>query len=145
MSSTLQRDRAAYFRELHHAGPVLVLPNVWDAAGARICAQAGFRAIATTSSGVSATLGYGDGEQITRDMLIEAVERITRVVDCPVTADIEAGFGDSIEDVLQTVQAVIATGAVGINIEDSKREKGAGRHLASGRADQKAARAGDFA
>src|SRR5438132_3384085 len=56
MSSRVQKDRAAQFRQFHHEAPLLVLPNVWDAASARIVAQAGFRAIATTSSGVAAAL-----------------------------------------------------------------------------------------
>jgi 2-methylisocitrate lyase-like PEP mutase family enzyme len=81
--------------------------------------QAGGRAIATTSSGVAAALGYRDGQQISRDMLIEALARITRVVECPVTADVEAGYGKTIDEVLQTVNEVITTGVVGINIEDS--------------------------
>lgn len=99
---------------------MLVLPNVWDAASARIVEQAGARGIATTSSGVAAALGYRDGQRIGRDLLIDSLARITRVVECPVTADIEAGYGDSIDEVLQTVSAVIATGAVGCNIEDSR-------------------------
>lgn len=119
MSSQVQKERAAHFRQFHHGVPLLVLPNVWDAASARIVEQAGFRAVATTSSGVATALGYRDGQQISRDMLIDALARITRVVKCPVTADIEAGYGNSIEEVLQTVKAVIATGVVGINIEDS--------------------------
>src|SRR5215469_9101717 len=119
MRSGVQKERAAQFRQFHHSAPLLVLPNVWDAASARIIEQAGFRAIATTSSGVAAALGYRDGQHISRDMLVEALARITRVVECPVTADIEAGYGNSIEEVLQTVKAVIATGVVGINIEDS--------------------------
>jgi 2-methylisocitrate lyase-like PEP mutase family enzyme len=56
-------------------------------------------------------------------MLIEAIARITRVVECPVTADIEAGYGNSIEEVLQTVKEVITTGVVGINIEDSLKQQ----------------------
>jgi 2-methylisocitrate lyase-like PEP mutase family enzyme len=123
MSSTIQKERAAQFRRFHHGAPLLVLPNVWDAASARIIEQAGFRAIATTSSGVAAALGYSDGQHISRDMLIEALARITRVVECPVTADIEAGYGNSIEEVLQTVTAVITTGVVGINIEDSLKQQ----------------------
>ncbi len=119
MSSKGQQERATQFRQLHHEAPLLVLPNVWDAASARIVAQAGFPAIATTSSGVATALGYSDGQHISRDMLIESLARITRVVECPVTADIEAGYGNSIDEVLQTVKAVIATGVVGINIEDS--------------------------
>lgn len=119
MSSQVQKERATQFRQFHHGTPLLVLPNIWDAASARIVEQAGFRAVATTSSGIATALGYRDGEQISRNMLIEALARITRVVECPVTADIEAGYGISIEEVHQTVKAVIATGVVGINIEDS--------------------------
>jgi 2-methylisocitrate lyase-like PEP mutase family enzyme len=123
MSSRVQKERAEQFHRFHHEAPLLVLPNVWDAASARIVAQAGFCAIATTSSGVAASLGYSDGQHISRDMLIEAIARITRVVECPVTADIEAGYGNSIEEVLQTVKAVITTGVVGINIEDSLKQQ----------------------
>ncbi|HUY75591.1 MAG TPA: isocitrate lyase/phosphoenolpyruvate mutase family protein [Ktedonobacterales bacterium] len=120
MSLQTQQERAAQFRRFHHEAPLLVLPNVWDAASARIVAQSGFRAIATTSSGVAAALGYRDGQHISRDMLIGAIARITRVVECPVTADVEAGYGNTIDEVLQTVTAVIMTGAVGVNIEDSR-------------------------
>lgn len=119
MSSSAQKARATHLRQLHHAAGPLVLPNAWDAASARIIAQAGCQAIATTSSGVAAALGYRDGQRISREMLVEAIARITHVVECPVTADVEAGYGTTIDAVLETVRAVIATGAVGINIEDS--------------------------
>ena len=119
MIAEAQKERAARFRQLHHDAALLVLPNVWDAASACVIAQAGFPAIATTSSGVAAALGYRDGQHISREMLLEALARITRVVECPVTADIEAGYGDSIDEVCATVKAVLATGVVGINIEDS--------------------------
>ncbi len=119
MDVTAQRARAEQFRRLHRAPPMLVLPNVWDAASARIIEQAGFPAIATTSSGVAAALGYPDGQHMSRDLMIEAIARIARVVDCPLTADIEAGYGESIAEKVETIRAVIATGAVGVNIEDS--------------------------
>lgn len=121
MSSSTQQERATHFRQLHHAGSPLVLPNVWDAASARVIEEAGFPAIATTSSGVAAALGYSDGQQLSRDLLLETLARITRVVACPVTADIEAGYGNSIAEVVQTVKAVIEAGVVGINIEDSPK------------------------
>jgi 2-methylisocitrate lyase-like PEP mutase family enzyme len=123
MNSNAQKEKAIQFRGFHHGPPLLVLPNVWDAASARIIEQAGFRAIATTSSGIAAALGYSDGQHMSRELMIDAVARIARVVECPVTADIEAGYGNSIEEVLQTVKAVIMTGAVGINIEDSPKQQ----------------------
>jgi 2-methylisocitrate lyase-like PEP mutase family enzyme len=123
MITSEQRELATTFRHLHAAPPILVLPNAWDAASARVLEQVGFRAIATTSSGVAAALGYPDGQRISRDMLLEAVERITRVVSCPVSVDSESGYGDSFDEVLETVRAVILAGAVGINIEDSSKGK----------------------
>jgi len=116
-----QKDKAVQFRQLHSGPNILVLPNAWDAASARIFEQAGFAAVATTSSGVAASLGYPDGQRISQDMLVENVAYMTRVVECPITVDIEAGFGGSMEEVLQTVRAIIAAGAVGINIEDSTK------------------------
>ncbi len=121
MTSSTQKSKAVQFREMHHGPSILVLPNAWDVASARIFEQAGFRAVATTSSGVAASLGYPDEQRISRDMLIEVVERITRVVECPITVDIEAGYGDTMEEVLETIKAVIAAGAIGINIEDSTK------------------------
>jgi 2-methylisocitrate lyase-like PEP mutase family enzyme len=123
MSSSIQKEKAEQFRRFHQEPPLLVLPNVWDAASARIVEQAGFRAIATTSSGIAAALGYTDGQHMSRETMIGAIARITRIVECPVTADIEAGYGNSIEEVLETIKAVIMTGAVGINIEDSPKQQ----------------------
>ena len=121
MASENQKNKAAQFRKMHNGPSILILPNAWDAASARILEQAGFSAIATTSSGVAAALGYPDGQRISRDMLVEVVAHIARVVECPITVDIEAGFGNTIGEVLETVRAVIAAGAVGINIEDSTK------------------------
>jgi 2-methylisocitrate lyase-like PEP mutase family enzyme len=120
-NSNQQKERAERFRRLHQKGsPLLVLPNAWDAASARIFAQLGFAAIATTSSGVATALGYPDGERISRDLLIEAVTRITRVVDCPVSVDVESGYGASIPAIEETLEMVVAAGGVGINVEDSR-------------------------
>ncbi len=123
MTSLNQKVRAERLRSLHSGAEILVLPNAWDAASARILEQVGFKAIATTSSGVAAALGYADEEQISRDMLVEAVARITRVISCPLTVDVESGYGKNIDEVLQTVKMLIAAGAVGINIEDSTKQE----------------------
>src|SRR3989442_5619082 len=106
MTSSTQKTKAVQFRNMHSGFPILVLPNAWDAASARIFEQAGFQAVATTSSGVAAALGYPDGERISRNMLVEVVEHMTRVVECPVTVDLEAGYGNTIEDVLETVKVM---------------------------------------
>ena len=119
-----QRHRGEVFRRLHARKPILVLPNVWDVASAKIVEQAGFPAIATSSAGVAFVLGYPDGEVISRDEMAAAVARITAHVTVPVTADMESGYGRRPEDAAATVQAAIAAGAVGMNFEDSPGERG---------------------
>lgn len=110
---------AARLRSLHHgrdAGDPLVLPGPWDAASARIFADAGFEALATPSHGVSASLGYADGETPAEEMFA-AVARIVRAVQVPVTADIERGYGLAPK---QIVERLLESGAVGCNLEDSE-------------------------
>src|SRR5947199_10792212 len=109
-----QQDKAIAFRSLHHAGEILILPNAWDVATARVFEEAGFPAIGTTSAGVANSLGYPDGGAISRDEMLEVVARIARAVSIPVTADMESGYGDPVA----TAKAVIAAGAVGMNLED---------------------------
>ncbi|MCI2417448.1 isocitrate lyase/phosphoenolpyruvate mutase family protein [Saccharopolyspora sp. K220] len=110
----MTNDKAQLLRSYHHEGPVLVLPNAWDAASAAVIEQAGARAIATTSAGVAWSLGKPDGQQVSRAEMIDAVRRVVSAVDVPVTADVESGYGD----VRATVEEVIAVGAVGVNLED---------------------------
>ena len=97
---------------------MLVLPNAWDAGSARIFVEAGFPALATTSAGIAFSLGYPDGEVIERDEMLAAVERITRRIDVPITADMEAGYGPKPEAVAKTARGVLDAGAVGMNLED---------------------------
>jgi 2-methylisocitrate lyase-like PEP mutase family enzyme len=113
-----QIEKAETFRKLHHSGKILVLLNVWDAASARIFELAGAPAIATTSSGLAFSNGYPDGQRISRDRLVAAVRAITRVVNIPVSVDLEAGYGATPEEVRRTVAAVAEAGAIGMNIED---------------------------
>jgi 2-methylisocitrate lyase-like PEP mutase family enzyme len=114
---------AEKLRALHAAG-VLVLPNAWDAGSAAMIAQAGAQAIATTSGGIAWSLGRPDGQRLTRAEMIQRVREIAAAVTIPVTADIEGGYGHRPQDVATTVQAVIAAGAVGVNIEDSRAPGG---------------------
>ncbi|MFE2755237.1 isocitrate lyase/phosphoenolpyruvate mutase family protein [Actinosynnema sp. NPDC059335] len=113
------KPKADLLRELHADG-VLVLPNAWDAGSAALIARAGAKAIATTSGGVSWALGRPDGQALSRDEMVEQVRLVAAAVDVPVTADVEGGYGHAPEDVAATVEAVVAAGAVGVNIEDSK-------------------------
>lgn len=122
--NTDQVSKAELFRRLHNRTRTLLLPNAWDAMSARLFEHAGFEAIATTSGGVAWALGYRDGEDAPRDEIIAATARIARAVDVPVTADIEAGFGSTPEYVADTVKAIIAAGAVGINLEDGTHRAG---------------------
>src|SRR5271166_5150869 len=89
-------------RALHHGPEILVLPNAWDCASARIFEELGFPAIATTSAGVSFSLGYPDGQQIPSKQMLAAVARIARSVDVPVTADLEGGY----ENIAETAAAL---------------------------------------
>jgi len=119
MNHETQRDRAEALRALHHAddGP-LVLPNAWDAASAIVFADAGFDAIGTTSAGIAASRGVPDGEVLSRDEMLAVVEGIADAVALPVTADIEAGYGHTPDEVFDTVSAAVDAGAVGVNLED---------------------------
>ncbi|WP_199439927.1 isocitrate lyase/PEP mutase family protein [Umezawaea beigongshangensis] len=108
-------DRATALLDLHTAPELLTLVNVWDVASAKaVAALPGTRAIATASHSVAASLGYPDGEQVPLDLAIETVGRIAAAVDLPVTADLEAGYGDPGE----TVRRAIGVGVVGGNVED---------------------------
>jgi 2-methylisocitrate lyase-like PEP mutase family enzyme len=114
----LQKSKANAFRQMHRGPKILVLPNAWDVVSARIFEEAGFPAIATTSAGVAFTLGYPDGQKISREEMLARVTRIARAVKVPVTADVEAGYGNRPEDAASTALAVIEAGAVGMNLED---------------------------
>ncbi len=116
------QERARRFRELTRE--LLVLPNAWDAASAALIAAAGAQAIATTSAGMAWSLGRGDGQGMSREQMAEAAARIVAAVDLPVTVDAEAGYGPTEEDAAATATAVIAAGAIGLNLEDSTAVRG---------------------
>jgi 2-methylisocitrate lyase-like PEP mutase family enzyme len=118
-----QHQKAAAFLALHKPGNgILILPNAWDVASARVFAISGFPAIGTTSSGVAIAHGYPDGQKISRDEMIAAVGAIARGVSAPVSADVEGGYGRSPEAAGETARAALAAGAVGINLEDGDHD-----------------------
>ncbi|MFE6282042.1 isocitrate lyase/phosphoenolpyruvate mutase family protein [Streptomyces sp. NPDC057877] len=125
-NTTTLHDRALAFRALHVPGRPLVLPNAWDLASARIVADAGAAAVATTSAGLAWGLGAADGDRLGRDAALGVVADIAAAVRVPVTADVESGYATGPEGVAETVRAVLAAGAVGVNLEDALYEPGQG-------------------
>ncbi len=117
------REKAERLRALHHGDRPLVLVNVWDVAGAKIIEELGFPAAATASAAISASLGYDDNEGIGRELMLSNVARIAGAVDIPVTADLEAGYGPTVEDAVATARGAIEAGAVGLNFEDSAHKE----------------------
>ena len=113
-------DRAKEFHGLHRAGRPLVLANAWDAGSARLVESRGAKAIATTSAGLAWSRGYPDGDAIPLGHLAAAVEDIARVVSVPLTVDMEGGYSSDPVAVGENVAAIVAAGAVGINIEDGQ-------------------------
>lgn len=118
-----QSELAQRFRALHDRRNLLVLPNAWDAGSARVFADLGFDAIATTSGGVAWSLGYADGERAPLAEVTAAIRRMVRVTPLPLSVDFESGYGESPEAVAASVREVIAAGAVGINLEDGIRHE----------------------
>ncbi|MFB2584887.1 isocitrate lyase/PEP mutase family protein [Herbiconiux liukaitaii] len=117
-SHELVHDRADALLALHHAPEILTLVNVWDVASAQVVADLPeTKALATASHAIAASYGYEDGERIPAELMIEAVGRIALATSLPVTADLEAGYGDPAE----TVRRAIGVGVVGANIEDGLR------------------------
>jgi 2-methylisocitrate lyase-like PEP mutase family enzyme len=114
-----QTNKAIQFRQLHRGPRVLILPNAWDVASARIFEDAGFPAIATTSAGIAFSLGYPDGQRIPREEMMARIGRITRAVNVPVTADVESGYGSTAEDAARTTRELIEMGVAGMNLEDA--------------------------
>src|SRR6201993_2618502 len=119
MPNLEQKKKAEAFRAMHTGEGAVVLPNVWDVARARIIQEARFEAIATTSAGIAFALGFPDGQKIPAEQMIAAIAPIATAVRVPVTADVEAGYGQAPEDAGRTARNVIDAGAVGMNFEDA--------------------------
>jgi 2-methylisocitrate lyase-like PEP mutase family enzyme len=107
-------------RSLHVPGSPLILPNAWDVASAKVVVAAGFPAVATTSGGVAASLGYEDHEAAPADEMFAAAGRIAAAIDVPVTVDSEAGYRMSPAEL---VDSLFQIGAAGCNLEDTDHSK----------------------
>src|SRR5512134_44857 len=118
MITQRQRRRAEEFLALHHGPEPLILPNAWDVVSARLYELEGFKAVATTSAGISSTLGYPDGQSIDLEDMIEVIRRIVEHVSVPISADLEAGYATTPEGVARSAEVALNVGVVGINLED---------------------------
>ncbi len=108
-------DHAETLRRLHH-GPLFVLPNAWDAASARVLADAGYPAVASASAAVAASRDYSDNDSMSVHDAFDAIATIAQAVDLPVSADVEAGYG---LEPAELVERLLESGAVGLNLEDT--------------------------
>jgi 2-methylisocitrate lyase-like PEP mutase family enzyme len=115
-----QSDKAAAFRTLHAEPGAFVIPNPWDVGTARMLAQLGFKALATTSAGFAFSLGRPDGEgAVSRAEALAHARAIVEATDLPVAADLENGYGDTPEACAETIRVAAAAGLVGGSIEDA--------------------------
>ncbi len=119
MVAHIQKEKAEMFLKFHQDKEILVLLNSWDTGSSKLVEACGFKAVATTSMGMAASLGYPDCQVMQLSEMTETLTGIVNAVQVPVTADIEAGYGNNINEIIDSVKRIIATGIVGINIEDS--------------------------
>ena len=119
MVSKSQKEKADKFLKWHYDQDILVLLNSWDRASSKVVEGCGYKAVATTSMGIAASLGYPDCQVIPLNEMLGVIQGIVHAVHVPVTVDIEAGYGNSIPEIINSVAKFIDAGVVGINIEDS--------------------------
>ncbi|MCW1429893.1 isocitrate lyase/PEP mutase family protein [Novosphingobium sp. JCM 18896] len=118
------RDLAAdaeRLRALHVPGTPLLLANAWDPTVAQAVEAAGMPAVATASAVVAPVAGYEDHGHMPPDVAFAAIARIAAAVSCPVTADLEDGYGLPAREL---VERLLAAGACGLNLEDSDHRGG---------------------
>ncbi|HSE43286.1 MAG TPA: isocitrate lyase/phosphoenolpyruvate mutase family protein [Acidobacteriota bacterium] len=116
-----QSEKANIFRKLHQLNYAFVIPNPWDIGTARLLAQLGFEALATTSAGYAFSVGQSDNT-VDRDEMLRHVTEIVEATDLPVSADLENGYGDDPKIVSETIRLASVTGLAGASIEDMKSD-----------------------
>lgn len=119
MVPLIQKEKAEKFLKYHHGEEILVLLNSWDIGSSKLVEASGFRAVATTSMGVAASMGLPDCQAIQLADITTVARGIVNAVQVPVNVDFEAGFGSNTEEIVDSVGKIIDTGIAGINIEDS--------------------------
>ena len=132
MSNEVLQDRAATLKALHVPGNPVILPTVWDAWSAKLAVTAGFAALTVGSHPVADSVGKEDGEGMSFEDLLTRVAQITAAVDVPVSVDVESGYGEAPQ---RLIDGLLSVGAVGLNIEDTvhgegKRLRAAEEHAA---------------
>lgn len=115
---TTQQEKAERFRELHQRPGAFVLPNPWDSGTARLLADMGFEALASTSAGYAYTLGRADYE-VSRTQMMRHLADLAAATDLPVSGDLENGYGDAPEAAAETIRLAADAGLVGGSIEDA--------------------------
>ena len=119
MVPNIQKEKAERLLKFHQGKEILVLLNSWDIGSSKLIEACGYKAIATTSMGIAASFGYPDCQVIQLSEMLQTITGIVHGVQVPVTVDIEAGYGNNLDEIIDSVKKIIATGIVGINIEDS--------------------------
>lgn len=108
-----------HFRKLHQQEEPLLIGNVWNVQSAQVFERLGLKAIATSSSAIAATLGYPDGEAMSFEEYLFVIKRISKTVNLPLSVDLEAGYSNSADTIVENIKQLQELGVVGINLEDS--------------------------
>ena len=119
------------FNQLHHQDKPLLLGNVWNVQSVRAFEKSGFQALGTSSAAIANSLGYEDGQQLSFGELLYQIERIIKSTSLPLSVDLEGGYGETSQEIVENIRTLHKMGVVGINLEDSKVENGA-RKLSDG-------------
>ena len=122
-STNIHPEKGKIFRDLHHNGKLLILPNIWEVSGAAMLEDIGYPAVATSSSAVAWSNGYDDGQKLPFNDLLHILRRIVSSVNIPVTADVESGYAKDKATLRENIKKLIDTGIAGINFEDSYHDE----------------------
>ena len=110
------------FKQLHHGDGPLLLANAWNVKSAQLIEKAGFKAIATSSGAIAASMGYADGEKMAFEEVLYIVKKIKACTGIPLTVDLERGYTDDLNVLNKNIQSLLDCGVAGINLEDAQGE-----------------------